>query len=115
MTDPPVAAGSRSTDIYLWASRIRYSVDSKSVLTRTVESTAVSRVFASGHSSDYGALLMNIRLAICLSGAVAGCSMLGCSSDTPTVIQPTETYQLTEQEQQNRARANTANEEQRQQ
>ena len=53
---------------------------------------------------------------VCLLAVLSTCVSLGCgSSDGPTVIQPTETYELTDQEQQNRERAKKALAEQRQQ
>lgn len=41
-------------------------------------------------------------------------SFTGCGSDGPTVIEPTETYELTEQEAKNRERAQKVLAEQRQ-
>jgi len=58
---------------------------------------------------------MKICQAVSLFAILGVCLALGCGSNTSTVIVPTETYELTDQEQQNRARANIANAGERQQ
>ncbi len=58
---------------------------------------------------------MKICKAVSLFAILGICQASGCGSDQPTVIEPTETYELTDQEQQNRARANAANAEERRQ
>ena len=58
---------------------------------------------------------MKICQAVSLFAIVGICLASGCGSDQPRVIEPMETYELTDQEQQNRARANAANAEERRQ
>jgi hypothetical protein len=57
----------------------------------------------------------NRRMALLLATAIGCCPFLGCGGgNEPTVIQPTTTYELSEQESQNRERAERALREQRQ-
>ena len=56
---------------------------------------------------------MNFCQAVSLVAILGVGLASGCGSGHPTVIEPTETYELTDQERQNRARADAANAEER--